>query len=373
MTEKTPKRPLARRDMLKGAAVGSLAAGASALPAPAIAQSTIDWDMVTAWPPGFPGLGTGADRLARYITEASGGRLTVTVRSAGEIVPPFESIDAVGNGTAQMGHGAPYYWSGKIKAIQFLSALPFGLTTQEQNAWFAFGGGQDLADRIYGELNCKFFPAGNTGAQMGGWYNREINAIDDFNGLKIRMPGLGGAVLAAAGATVVTMPGGQIPTAMASGDLDAVDWVGPYNDLAFSLQSHAAYYYYPGWHEPSGPIDCFVNLDAWNDLPADLKSLVEVACHGANQMVLNEFVARNSSSLQSLKDDHSVDIRRFSDTILETLATLSVDVIEEAIGDDTLSRETYDSIKAFRAEASAWSDVADLAFLQARALSPSWT
>ena len=373
MTAMRQKQPLKRRDMLKGAALGGAAAAASTFPAPAIAQGLIEWQMVTAWPPKFPGLGTGAELLAAYIGQASGGRLTVQVRGAGEIVPPFESIDAVGNGTAQMGHGAPYYWTGKIAAVQFLSALPFGLTTQEQNAWFAQGGGQELADRIYGELNCKFFPAGNTGAQMGGWYNREINSIDDFSGLKIRMPGLGGAVLAAAGATVLTIPGGQIPTAMASGELDAVDWVGPYNDLAFSLQSHAKYYYYPGWHEPSGPIDCFINLDAWNELPDDLKAVVEVSCHAANQMVLNEFVARNSSSLQSLKDDHGVDVRAFSDPTLEALAKLSIDVIEGAVGDDAMSREVYDSINAFRKSASAWSTVADLAFLKARELSPAWS
>jgi TRAP-type mannitol/chloroaromatic compound transport system substrate-binding protein len=303
--------------MLKGAALGTAAAAAaSTLAAPAISQGLMEWDMVTTWPPGFPGLGTGAELLAAYIGRASGGRLTVKVHSAGEIVPPFESIDAVGNGTVQMGHGAPYYWTGKIQAIQFLSALPFGLTTQEQNAWFAYGGGQALADRIYGELNCKFFAAGNTAAQMGGWYNREINSIEDFIGLKIRMPGLGGAVLKAAGATVVTIPGGEIPTAMASGDLDAVDWVGPYNDLAFSLYSHARYYYYPGWHEPSGPIDCFINLDAWNALPDDLKSVIEVAAHAADLMVQNEFVARNSDSLDSMVNDHDIDIRSFSDETL---------------------------------------------------------
>ena len=287
-------------------------------------------------------------------------------------MPPFESIDAVGNGTVQMGHGAPYYWKGKIAAIQFLSAIPFGLTTQEQNAWFAIGGGQELADRIYAELNCKFFCAGSTGAQMGGWYNREIDSIDDFNGLKIRMPGLGGEVLQAAGATVVTIPGGEIPTAMASGELDAVDWVGPYNDLAFSLQSQARYYYYPGWHEPSGPIDCFVNLDAWNGLSDELKSVIEVSAHAANQMVLNEFVARNSDALQSLVDDHGVDIRRFSDDTLKALAALSIDVIDGAIGEDAMSREVFDSVRGFRAKASAWSDVADLAFLQAHTLSPTW-
>jgi TRAP-type mannitol/chloroaromatic compound transport system substrate-binding protein len=373
MTTSMTTRAVKRRDMLKGAALGAGAAAASAFPAPAIAQGLIEWQMVTTWPPGFPGLGTGADRLAAYIGAASGGRLTVKVHGAGEIVPPFESIDAVGNGTVEMGHGAPYYWKGKLPATQFLSALPFGLTTQEQNAWFALGGGQEIADRIYGELNCKFFYAGNTAAQMGGWYNREINGIDDFNGLKIRMPGLGGAVLQAAGATVVTIPGGEIPTAMASGDLDAVDWVGPYNDLAFGLQSYAKYYYYPGWHEPSGPIDCFVNLDAWNALDDDLKAVVEVSVNAANLMVQNEFVARNCDSLDSLINEHNVDIRSFSDPTLEALAKLSIEVVDEAVGDDALSREAYESIKTFRQKASAWSTDADLAFLKARALAPAWS
>src|SRR3546814_546801 len=191
--------------------------------------------MQTTWPKNFPGLGTGANKLAEYIGTASGGKLTVEVYGGGEIVPAFETMDAVSRGTVEMGHGAPYYWQGKLSANQFLASMPFGLNAQEQNAWLQFGGGQDIADKIYRELGCKFFASGNTGVQAGGWFNKEINSLEDFKGLKMRIPGLGGAVLKAAGTNVVNLPGGEIPPALQSGAIDATEWVGPYNDLAFGL------------------------------------------------------------------------------------------------------------------------------------------
>lgn len=359
-----------RRMLAKAAAGGGLVAAttvALGFPKPLRAQEALKWRMVTTWPKNFPGLGTGSESLARMINAMSGGRLTVEVFGAGEIVPPFESMDAVGGGTAEMGHGAPYYWKGKVSAAQFLSALPFGLTAQEQNAWFDYGGGQELADRVYAEMNTKFFPSGNTGCQMGGWFNKDIASLADFQGLKIRMPGIGGEVLKAAGATVVNLPGGEIPQALLSGTIDAVDWVGPYNDLAFGLYKSAKNYYYPGWHEPGGPLDCFVNLDAWNGLPGDLKAVIEVANRAVNQHVLNEFVARNNDSLVKLQRDHGVILKRFPDSVLEGLYGLSNNVVEDLASNDPLSGEILDSILAFRASASGWSEVSVAAFLDARA------
>ena len=358
-----------RRQFLSGAAVaGATAAAASTFAKPAIAQDVREWRMVTTWPKNFPGLGTGANLLAEYITKASDGRLKVTVFGAGEIVPAFEAIDAVGNGTVEMGHGAPYYWKGKVDATQYIAAMPFGLNAQEQNAWFQWGGGQELADKVYAELNCKFFPSGNTGTQMGGWFNKEMNTIDDYKGLKMRIPGLGGEVVKAAGANVVNLPGGEIPPALQSGAIDATEWVGPYNDLAFGLYKSAKYYYYPGWHEPATVLDNFINLDAWNALPDDLKAIVEQANRAVNQMVLSEFTARNVQALDTLRNKHGVDVRPFSDDILTGLGKLSGEVLRDLVSSNPLSQEVFESLIAFRTQSIAWSKFSEAAFAQARVL-----
>ncbi len=358
-----------RRQFLSGAALaGATAAVASTFPKPALAQDVREWRMVTTWPKNFPGLGTGANLLAEYINKASDGRMKITVYGAGEIVPAFEAIDAVGNGTVEMGHGAPYYWKGKVAAAQYLAAMPFGLTAQEQNAWFQYGGGQEIADKIYEKLNCKFFPSGNTGTQMGGWFNKEMNTIDDFKGLKMRIPGLGGEVIQAAGGNVVNLPGGEIPPALQSGAIDATEWVGPYNDLAFGLYKSAKYYYYPGWHEPATTLENFINLSAWNDLPNDLKAIVEQANRATNQMVLSEFVARNNQALKTLQEKHNVDVRPFSNDILTNLGSLSGKVLRDLVASDPLSQEVFDSLVSFRGQAVSWAKYSELAFMQARTL-----
>ncbi|KZB72843.1 MULTISPECIES: TRAP transporter substrate-binding protein [Thalassospira] len=358
-----------RRQFLSGAAVaGATAAAASTFAKPAIAQDVREWRLITTWPKNFPGLGTGANLLAEYITKASEGRLKVTVFGAGEIVPAFEAIDAVGSGTVEMGHGAPYYWKGKVDATQYIAAMPFGLNAQEQNAWFQWGGGQELADKVYAELNCKFFPSGNTGTQMGGWFNKEMNTIDDYKGLKMRIPGLGGEVVKAAGANVVNLPGGEIPPALQSGAIDATEWVGPYNDLAFGLYKSAKYYYYPGWHEPATVLDNFINLDAWNALPDDLKAIVEQANRAVNQMVLSEFTARNVQALDTLRNKHGVDVRPFSDDILTNLGKLSGEVLRDLVASNPLSQEVFESLIAFRTQSIAWSKFSESAFAQARIL-----
>ncbi|WP_033069738.1 TRAP transporter substrate-binding protein [Thalassospira australica] len=358
-----------RRQFLSGAAVaGATAAAASTFAKPAIAQDVREWRLVTTWPKNFPGLGTGANLLAEYITKASEGRLKVTVFGAGEIVPAFEAIDAVGSGTVEMGHGAPYYWKGKVDATQYIAAMPFGLNAQEQNAWFQWGGGQELADEVYAELNCKFFPSGNTGTQMGGWFNKEMNTIDDYKGLKMRIPGLGGEVVKAAGANVVNLPGGEIPPALQSGAIDATEWVGPYNDLAFGLYKSAKYYYYPGWHEPATVLDNFINLDAWNALPDDLKAIVEQANRAVNQMVLSEFTARNVQALDTLRNKHGVDVRPFSDDILTNLGKLSGEVLRDLVSSNPLSQKVFESLIEFRTQSIAWSKFSESAFAQARIL-----
>ena len=364
-----------RRKFLSGAAVGGVAGAAAAVssfPKPALAQERREWRMVTTWPRNFPGLGTGANLLAEMITNMSDGRLTVEVFGAGEIVPAFEAMDAVQNGTVEMGHGAPYYWKGKEDAAQYIAATPFGLNAQEQNAWFQFGGGQELADRVYERMGCKFFPSGNTGTQMGGWFNIEMNSIDDYRGLKMRIPGLGGEVVAAAGATVVNLPGGELLAAMQSGNIDAMEWVGPYNDLAFGIYQVAQYYYYPGWHEPATVLENFINLDAWTSLPADLQAIVAAANTAANLTVLSEFTARNNASLQSLVNDHGVDLRPFPDELLTALGGLAGEVLFDLASGNELSMEVMESLARFRGSAIDWANRSEQPFASARALPYDW-
>lgn len=358
-----------RRHLLGGiAAVGA----ASTLAAPAISQNRLRWRMQTTWPPNFPGLGTGANYLAEYIGRASDGRLTVEVSGGGEIVPSFETIDAVSQGTIEMGHGAPYYWKNKEPAAQYIAAVPFGLSPVEQTAWVTFGGGQELGDEIYRRMGCKFFASGNTGVQMGGWFNREINSLDDYKGLKMRIPGLGGEVVKAAGGNVINLPGGEIPPALASGAIDATEWVGPYNDLAFGLYKSARYYYYPGWHEPGTVLDNFINLAAWESLPQDLQAIVAAANAAANQYVYSEFLANNSAALDALTGTHGVILRAFPRTVLNGLGELTGRVLSDLIGADAQSRKVMASIIAFRRSSIAWSRVSQESFLSARRLPFKW-
>jgi TRAP-type mannitol/chloroaromatic compound transport system substrate-binding protein len=360
-----------RRQFIKGAGtagVAAAAAAASSFPKPSLSQNLMQWRMVTTWPKNFPGLGTGAELLAKFIGDATNGRLTVTVYGGGEIVPAFESMDAVGSGTVEMGHGAPYYWKGKVPATQFIASMPFGLTAQEQNAWFQYAGGQELADEAYQELGTKFFPSGNTGTQMGGWFNKEMNSLEDYKGLKMRIPGLGGEVVKAAGGNVVNLPGAEIPPALQSGAIDATEWVGPYNDLAFGLYKSAKYYYYPGWHEPATVLDNFINLAAWEKLPDDIKAIVATANTAVNQHVLSEFVARNNESLSVLINDHGVVLKKFNDDILTGLGGLAGQVMDDLASQDPLSRKVMDSILKFRPDAVRWAGYSEQAFMAARLL-----
>jgi TRAP-type mannitol/chloroaromatic compound transport system substrate-binding protein len=367
--KKSESKSLKRRSFLAGvAAAGSAAAAVSSFPAPALAQGRMQWRLATTWPKNFPGLGTGANLLAKIITEGSGGRLSVKVYGAKELVPAFETMDAVSSGTIEMGHGAPYYWKGKVPAAQFIASIPFGMNAQEQNAWFQFGNGQKLADRVYKEMGAKFFPSGNTGVQMGGWFNKEMNALSDYKGLKMRIPGLGGEVVKAAGGNVVNLPGGEIPPALQSGALDATDWVGPYNDLAFGLYKSAKYYYFPGWHEPATVLDNFIGLKAWEKLPGDLQALVAAANTAVNQMVLSEFVARNNASLAVLVNKHNVTLRKFPDELLAGLGGLAGKVMDGIASRDALSREVFDDILRFRKNAVSWAIRSEQAFSAARAL-----
>ncbi len=358
-----------RRKFFKSLGAGSLVAGSSLVGAnTAFAARKIKWKMVTTWPKNFPGLGTGANNLAKLINEMSGGRMKVKVYGAGEIVPAFEIFDAVSRGTAEMGHGAAYYWKGKIEAAQFFAAVPFGLNAQEMNAWLYHGGGMELWTETYQPFGLVPTAAGNTGVQMAGWFNKEINSTADLKGLKMRIPGLGGEVLKRAGGTPVSLPGGEIFTSLKTGAIDATEWVGPYNDLAFGLHKAAKYYYYPGWHEPGTTLECFINEKALKKLPDDLQSIVLQACRIANQDMLAEYTARNNQALQTLTGKHKVQLKALPDDVLTTLRTLSDEVIADIAAKDTLSKKVFESFSAFRKNVMAWHDISERAYLNARKL-----
>lgn len=330
-------------------------------------QKTIKWKMVTAWPKNFPGLGTGANNLAEKIQQLSGGRMAVKVYGAGELVPALEVFDTVSKGTAQMGHAAAYYWKGKNEAFQFFSTVPFGLTAQEMNGWLYNGGGLELWTKAYEPHHLIPMPAGNMGVQMGGWFNKEINNLADLRGLKMRIPGLGGEVLKRAGGTPVNLPGGELFTAMQSGTIDATEWVGPYNDLAFGFYKVAKFYYYPGWHEPGTTLEALINKEAFEALPNDLQAIVKNACEIANHEMLAEYASRNNDALEALINKHNVKLRRFPDDVLHELRQLSDQVVKELAGKDALAKEVFDSFLAYREKAMNWSNYSERAYLDVRA------
>jgi len=356
-----------RRDFLKRAGAGSLAVG-TGLAAGGVAQAKADfrWKMVTAWPKNFPGLGTGAENLARLIGELSGGRIRVKVYGANELVPAFEVFDAVSRGTAELGHAAAYYWKGKVPAAQFFTTMPFGMTAQEFNAWIYHGGGQALWDEVYEPFGVRGVPAGNTGVQMGGWFNREINSLADLKGLKMRIPGLGGEVLRRLGGTPVNLPGGELFTALQSGAIDATEWVAPYNDLAFGLYKAAKYYYYPGFHEPGSGLELLINRKALGQLPGDLQAVVLNAAKVVNLDLLAEYTARNPDALRQLVDEHGAQLRKFPDDVLAQLRTVSAQVVAELADQDAVSGKVYRSYHDFLTRVRAYTDLSELAYVQAR-------
>jgi len=365
-----------RRQVVKALGVGALAAGSLAGcgdrkldPGTGSAKgAVIEWQMVTTWPKNFPGLGSGANFLAQLIGEMSGGRMRVKVHGANELVGALEVFDTVAAGTAQMGHGAAYYWKDKCRAAQFFAAVPFGLTAQEMNAWLYHGGGMTLWQEVYAPFGLLPAAIGNTGVQMGGWFNREINTVADLKGLKMRIPGLGGEVLKRAGGTPVLLPGGEIFPALQSGAIDASEWVGPYNDFAFGLHKAARYYYYPGWHEPGTTLECLLNKAAFEALPADLQSVVRNACRVANQDMLADFTAKNNAALKQLMDEQGTELRRFPDEVLRTLKTLSAEVLAEEAAADPQTAKVYQSFMRFREQAIAWHTLSEQAYLDARLL-----
>jgi TRAP-type mannitol/chloroaromatic compound transport system substrate-binding protein len=344
---------------------GSPAPTAGAGAAPGEAQ-TFRWKLITTWPKNLPALGTIPERMADRIRLMSNGRLDIKVYGAGELVGAFEVFDAVSQGTAEMGNGASYYWRSKLPIAAIFSTVPFGLTAQEMNGWLHYGGGLELWRELYQPFGLIPMAAGNTGVQMGGWFNKEINTLADLEGLKMRIPGLGGEVLERVGGLPVAMPGSEVFTSLQTGVIDATEWVGPYNDLAFGLHTVADYYYYPGWHEPGAAIESIVNAEAWASLPRDLQVILETAVRHANDDMLAEFTARNAQALETLIGEHGVDVRPFPPEVLAALRAESAAVIDQMAGDDPLHARILASHAAFTESVRRYHEITERAYLNAR-------
>lgn len=330
-----------RRSFIRAGAIGT---AATALAAPAIAQGNITWRMVTTWPKNFPGLGVGAQRIADRITAASGGRLTIQVFSAGELVPPLQSLDAVIDGTAEMSHSAAYYWHNKSPALSFFTGVPYGMTTGELSAWMRHLGGQEIWDEIYDQFGVQGFLSGNTGVQAGGWFRDEVTSVDSIKGLRFRTPGLGGEVWKKLGATVTNLAAGDIFQALQSGTLDAAEFVGPYNDLALGFHQVAKNYYMPSFVEAGLATELVVDKAKYQELPDDLQAIIRDISQAEYDQVSADFIANDPRALKTLVEDHGVQVRAFPDDLMEAGAAASKEVFEELRGsDDALVRKTADS------------------------------
>jgi len=356
-----------RRSFIRKAGVMGAGAAATTLAAPAIAQGNITWRMVTTWPKNFPGLGVGAQRLADRITAASGGELTIQVFSAGEMVPPLQSLDAVIDGTAEMSHGAAYYWQNKSPALSFFTGVPYGMTTPELTAWMRYMGGQEIWDEIYDQFGVQGFLSGNTGTQTGGWFRDELTSLDDVKGVRFRTPGLGGRVWEKLGATGTNMAAGEIFQALQSGTLDAAEFVGPYNDLALGFHQVAKNYYFPSFVEPGLATELVVDKAKYQELPDDLQAIIRDVSQAEYDQVASDFYANDPRALKTLVDQHGVNVRQFPDEILEAGAKAAEEVMNGLLeSDDALTKKTaqsfVDSLQIVRTR----SRDTDGAFVQAR-------
>ena len=354
-----------RRDFIKSAGAGG-AVAATTLAAPAIAKERIEMVMVTTWPRDFPGLGTGAQRLAKNLELMSGGRFHVDYYAANERVKAFDSFDEVASGNAQAYHAADYYWKGKHKAFAFFGSVPFGLTVNEANTWIDWGGGQELWDELTAQFGVKCFKAGNNGVQMGGWFRKEMNSADDFKGLKMRIPGMGGDVLAKMGASPVSLPGSQIYENLVSGAIDATEWVGPWNDSFMKFYEAAKYYYWPGFHEP-GTMESFgLNKAWWDKLSKSDQKMIEAAAALENNLLYSEYCWNNGSSMKKLIEEHGVLLREFSDDIFDAAGEATAEVFEEYRADSKLTARVLDSMLASRQSVGSWMNLSEVPFIAQR-------
>ncbi|MEL6664293.1 MAG: TRAP transporter substrate-binding protein [Pseudomonadota bacterium] len=347
-------------------ACGNQAATGDGPSAPAVNRGRKRLTMVTTWPKNLPGLGSAAERVAEEIKSLSDGSIEVRVFAAGELVPAFQSFDAVADGTADMYHGAEYYWKAKSEGYPFFTAVPMGMTAQEIMGWIDFGGGQALWDELSGQFGVKALQAANTGHQMGGWFKREINSLDDLNGLKMRIPGQGGDVLRALGGSAVALSGGEIYQALQTGQIDATEWVGPWNDFFLGFHREAPFYYGPGFHEPGASLAVGINRTVWDSFTETEKAIVRSACQSVNHLSVGEFTYQNARHLELLTSEHGTQLRQFPQEVVARMGEASADVRSDAGNSGALEKRIYesfeDSLKAMR----GWARISDGAYYTAR-------
>ena len=354
-----------RRNFIKTSGL----AAAATLAAPAIASGAQELKMVTSWPKNFPGLGTSANRYAQDIERLTEGRYKVRVYAGGELVHPLKCLDAVQEGTAELYHSADYYYRGKNEGLAFFTAVPFGFTANEMFAWIHYGGGQEIWDELSAEFGVKPLAGGNTGVQMGGWFRKEIKSIEDLKGLKMRIPGLGGAVMNEIGATALTLAGAEIMPALQSGTIDASEWVGPWNDLAFGFYKVTKHYYYPGFHEPGAQLTFGISKKLWDKMSDTDKAIFQSIAAAQNSISLAEYNANNGAALRTLVEKHGVQLHRFPDDVFKAFGEASKDVLSKAGNSSPIAKKVYDSFMKFRKEVIGWTEISDTAYVNMRKLS----
>jgi TRAP-type mannitol/chloroaromatic compound transport system substrate-binding protein len=323
------------------------------------------WKMVTTWPANFPIFQEGAVNFANDVRIMSSGRLDIHVYAGGELVPPLQVFDAVSMGAIEMGHGSPYYWSGKVPEAQFFSTVPFGMTARGMNAWLYYGGGLELWREVYAPYNLIPFPMGNSGMQMGGWFNKKIESMDDIRGLRMRMPGLGGNVLERAGGNPVLMAGSEIYTALERGIIDATEWVGPFHDLRLGLNRAAKYYYYPGWHEPGTMFELIVNSKKWNELPDDLKHIVDIAAAATSEKIYAQMEYSNQAALEQIRNNKNIELLEFPEDVMNELYRLTKITLDEEAAARPAFKKIYEAYSAFDRNYSDWSEISEDSYQRA--------
>ncbi len=360
-----------RKEFIKGlAAAGILATGISSCKQEEVSDEDVKirrdkkykWKMVTTWPPNFPIMGEGCSLLADWVSEMSAGQMTIHVYGGGELVPALETFEAVSIGGVEMGSCASYYWAGKVPAAQFFAAVPFGFNAQQMNSWLDAGGGMELWRELYESFNLIPFNAGNTGLQMGGWYNREINTIADFAGLKMRIPGLGGKVLNKIGGSPMLSPGSEIYTNLERGVIDATEWLGPFHDSLMGFDEIAKYYYYPGWHECGTSLEMIINKDKYESLPDHLQAILTTAIARLKSWTLDHFEAKNAKYLQKIIKENKVEIRRFPNDVLRLLKTKTKETLEELAAADEQTQRVYQSFKDYSKKMNAWAELSEASY-----------
>lgn len=337
----------------------ALGLGASVVAAPSVVRAqTLRWRMVTSWPKNRTGPGVSAQRIVERINTMSGGRLQIDLFAAGEIVPPFAVLDAVSNGTAEIGHTASLYWQGKIPAAGFFTSVPFGLGPVEHQAWIDLRGGQGLWDELYKPYGVRAFLAGNTGPSMGGWFRKKLNGIEDLKGMRLRVQGLGAEVYAKLGAVPMAVSAGDLLPALERGSIDAAEFLAPATDLETGLPKYASFYYAPGFNKPNGASELLVSLGAWDKLTPDLRSVIMEACRAEHTLGLADAYQTNAAALTEILGKYPVMLEAFPRSILDAARKASADLLNEIGATSPLAARIVESYKTSLQDLRGWSALA---------------